>query len=69
MTALTCAMGLANPTSLELLTSMISVSKLDVSKRNILDVADIDLCLPLHYAARRAFFSEDNALAVCLLQL
>jgi len=36
----------------EVLESLLILSKLDAKKRNILGIADIDLCLPLHNTAR-----------------
>jgi len=42
----------ANAAPVEGLGSMIVLGKLDAEKRNILDIADNNLCLPMHAAAR-----------------
>ena len=52
--------------SVEVLKSMIGLAKLDSKKRNIQDISDIGLRLPLHYNAR---YHPDPAAAKLLVRL
>ena len=50
MTVFTLASRLKAP--VEVLESMINLSKLDAKKRNVLGIVNIYLCLPLHFTAK-----------------